>query len=68
MGDPDLYFVKVNCTEDQFDCGDHYDIAKATAINEGYDEPLVAFDEYDPAGRAMLPLFHWDSASVIESA
>lgn len=63
-GEPDIYFCKVTCTEDELDSGDHYDMAKRHAEDEGYDRPMVAFDEFDPAGKAMLNNFVWESATT----
>ena len=63
-GDPDLFFVKVRCTQEQYDNGAHYVRAKAAAESAGY-EPFLAYDEQDSAGRAMLPLFEWKTASTV---
>lgn len=64
-GDPDLFFVKVKCTDKQFENGDHYDSAKAHAEQQGY-EPFLAYDEVDSAGKAMLVLGEWDSFDTIQ--
>jgi hypothetical protein len=64
-GCADLYFVKVECTEDQEVCGSHIAAARKQAIKDGWEAPVI-FDEYDHAGKAMLPLFVWESASVIK--
>jgi len=63
-GEPDLYFCIVKCNEEQYDCGDHYDRAKEQCKEDGY-EPYIAYDETDTAGKAMLPLFNWDTASIL---
>jgi hypothetical protein len=63
-GDPDLFFVKVKCSEEEFQNCRHYAAAEEAARNHGY-EPHLSFDERDEAGKAMLPLFNWDSASVV---
>lgn len=65
-GEPDLFFVKVETTAEQLTRGEHYDAARAAAKADGYEEPFVAFDELDPAGTNMLPLFVWESASVVK--
>lgn len=65
-GDPDLYFVKVNCTEDQYLLGIHYDAAEFAADREGY-EACLAYDEHDSAGKAMMALFDWNTASEINA-
>lgn len=62
-GSPDLFFLKITAPEDKIDDGRHYDKAKKIAANEGYAGPYVVFDETDSAGKAMLKLFVWKSAS-----
>ena len=64
QGESDLYFVKVNCTEMQEVCGTHIAAARTQAVKDGWEAPVI-FDEYDRAGKAMLSLFVWDSASII---
>lgn len=34
-GEPDFFFVKVDCTEDQYGNGYHYDAAMKAANDEG---------------------------------
>lgn len=62
-GEPDFYFVKVECTEEEYDNGEHYACAKQAANDAGY-KPYLAYDEQDAGGRAMMDLFEWDTASV----
>lgn len=64
-GEPDLYFVTVNATEEQIENGRHYDAAKAHAEQAGY-EPALCYDEECSAGKAMLPLFQWETVSTIK--
>lgn len=64
-GEPDLYFVKVRCTEDEYDNGDHYERAREAADDDGY-ETYLTYDEHDAGGRAMVSLCHdWDTAPVV---
>lgn len=65
-GRPDLFFVKVRCTQEQYDEGEHYEAAQRRAGFEGYDASSVVFDEEDDAGKPLMPLFEWTSASIIE--
>lgn len=51
-GAPDVTFHSIECSQEQYDNGDHYDMAKALAEDAGY-EPAIAFDEHDPAWTAM---------------
>lgn len=63
-GDPDFYFVKVTCTKKQYESEHHLVTAARKALREGY-APWVLYDDASSAGRALLPLFHWETASVI---
>ena len=63
IGEPDLFFCKVFASPKQVDNGDHYERAKQAASDDGYEGDMVAFDENDSAGKAMLPLFVWDTAT-----
>lgn len=64
-GDPDFYFVKVDCTQDQYDFGLHYSAAMQKATAEGY-TPYLAYDENDSAGKSMMDKFNWDSADTVK--
>lgn len=66
-GDPDLYFVIVKATRTQIDKGQHYSAAQAYAERAGY-EPALCYDEECSAGKAMLPLFQWETATVLDIA
>jgi hypothetical protein len=63
-GDSDFHFCKVKCTPDQYEEGEHYRAAGAHAREEGF-EPLLAYDECDSAGQAMLDMFNWEPAQVV---
>ncbi len=67
-GEPDFYFCKVRCTEQQMDNGDHYDRARRAASENGYEGSAVSIDEFDSAGRAIDHLFVWESASILAIA
>lgn len=63
-GEPDLFFVKVECSQDEYGYGDHYEKAESAAYDEGYSGPMVVFDENDgPSG--LFDLFVWESASIV---
>lgn len=51
-GAPDVTFHTIECSQEQYDNGDHYDMAKDLAEEDGY-EPKIAFDERDPAWRVI---------------
>ena len=55
-GEPDLFFCKILCTEEQVADGEHYDMATRLAASEGY-EPKIAFDTIDPAGKELAKLY-----------
>lgn len=63
-GEPDLYFVKVSCSEEEYGYGDHYEKAEDHARGEGYSGPMVVFDEND-GPKALFDLFVWESASLV---
>jgi hypothetical protein len=58
-GEPDIFFCKIKCTEEQYNKGEHYDKAKEVAEENCYD-PILACDENDPAGK-VVELFEWKS-------
>ena len=63
-GESDLYFCIVTADESDIEDGEHYSVAKTQCEKEGY-EAFLVYDENDSAGRAMLPLFQWDTATII---
>lgn len=44
-GEADMFSCTVEVTEGQYDLGEHYDLASAMAIAEGYEAPFVCFDQ-----------------------
>jgi len=63
-GASDFYFCKVECSEEQYDVGDHYELAEDWAREEGYEGPMVVFDEND-GPDFLFDHFVWESASVV---
>lgn len=63
-GEPDLYFVTVKCSRADFEADRHLAYARQSAKRNGF-APKLAFDEHMPSGRAMLPLFAWESAPAV---
>ena len=61
---PDFFFCKVHCSKEDYENGIHYDIAKAEAAKAGYEKPMIAIDENDPAGKAISDKFVWESATT----
>lgn len=63
-GSPDFYFCTVQCSEHDYDAGRHYDIARKSAREEGYEGEMVVFDEYD-GPSFLFDHFVWESASIV---
>jgi hypothetical protein len=63
-GESDFYFCKVECSEEQYDVGDHYELAEDSAREEGYEGPMVVFDEND-GPDFLFDHFVWESESVV---
>ena len=63
---PDIVFVQVDCTQEQYDHGEHYRAAKDWAMDQDYEGPMVAMDENDPA-KPLFHLFEWDTAFIIST-
>ena len=58
-GAPEFHSCTPEVTQEQYDNGEHYDLAKENAEDNGYEEPMVAFDENDPAAKQLLKLADW---------
>lgn len=58
-GSPAFHTCQVEVTEAQYEQGEHYDLAKENASFNGYEEPMIAFDERDPAARQMGEIHVW---------
>jgi hypothetical protein len=65
-GAPDIVHVRLDCTEQEMQEGEHYTKAIERAGELGY-EPMAAFDERDPAGRKMLSLMAFEGWKQQES-
>jgi hypothetical protein len=67
---PDLYFCKLNVSEDQIENGLHYEYAVQHAKENGFYGEMVAFDEDDypwPLGFLFVRYAKlWESAMVID--
>lgn len=58
-GSPEFHTCSVEVTQEQYDNGDHYDLAKENADFNGYEEPMIAFDERDVAARQLGEILAW---------
>lgn len=64
-GQPDLYFVRVNGTQEQFDEGQHYEAAENDADAQDY-EPKLVYDETDPYSFELLSICpNWRRTTLI---
>ena len=61
---PDVAFVMVDCTKDQYENGEHYDAAKDWALDQDCDAPMVVIDENDRP-KPLFSHFRWDTATTI---
>lgn len=65
-GEPDFYFCRVECEQDEYDVGKHYELAEEAAEGEGYSGPMVAFDEND-GPEWLFERFVWASADTVSA-
>lgn len=65
-GAPALTRWEVGVMPGEMDVGYHYELACSLASDAGYGEPMVAFDESDPAGRTMVSLMGMQSIQTQE--
>lgn len=63
-GASDFYFCVVRCKQAQYDVGDHYNMAENQAWDEGYEGPMVVFDEND-GPNFLFDHFVWESATTV---
>lgn len=59
-GSPDVFYVKVSCTEEQYENGDHYKVASTHVEEEHSFEPSITIDENDD-GKAVIDLMDWNT-------
>ena len=65
-GDEDLSFIQVMATEQQVDRGAHFTAARRWYRFDRDGVPGIVFDEQTLSGRALMPLFCWESSSTID--
>jgi hypothetical protein len=63
-GEPDFAFGTVECGEDEYNLGKHYDAVKDVLVENGYEGPFVMFDE-DECPSWLLERFVWQSATCV---
>jgi hypothetical protein len=60
---PGFFACKVECTQSAYDNGEHYELAESAADDNGYDRPMLAFDENDGPDW-LFDQFEWDDVEV----
>lgn len=58
-GAPEFHTCTPAVTQEQLEQGLHYELAKENAADNGYEEPMMAFDENDPAARQLGDVLTW---------
>lgn len=58
-GSPEFYTCTPEVTDEQLENGDHYDLAKESAENNGYEAPMIAFDAADEAAKQLGGILAW---------
>lgn len=58
-GAPGIHTCAPQVTAEQVANGDHYDLAKENAEDNGYEGPMVAIDANDPAARQLVDSAVW---------
>jgi hypothetical protein len=66
-GAPEFHTCSPEVTQDQLDAGRHYYLAKENAADNGYSEPMIAFDATDPAARQMGDIMVWQLEGSVAS-
>ena len=57
-GAPEFHTCAVDVTAAQYNNGEHYELAKENAEDNGY-EPQLSFDENDPAAKQLGSILAW---------
>jgi hypothetical protein len=60
QGEPDFCCVIVECSQEQYELGEHYDRARQAASDGGYENPMLVYDEND-GPRWFFGTFDWES-------
>lgn len=58
-GEPEFHTCSPEVTRSQYDEGAHYDMAKENAADNGFEEPMIAFDKTDAAARQLGEILAW---------
>lgn len=58
-GEPEFHTCTPGVTHAQKIEGKHYEMAMENAADQGYDEPMVAFDKTDAAAKQLAEVWTW---------
>lgn len=58
-GAPEFHTCTPAVTQEQMAQGEHYALAKENAADNGYEEPMIAFDENDTAAKQLGDMLIW---------
>jgi len=58
-GAPEFHTCCPEVTQEQYDNGEHYELAKQNAEFNGYERPMIAFDAKDPAAKQLGAMLTW---------
>jgi hypothetical protein len=66
-GEPDFYAIKTSCTEDQYNLGEHYDMAERYALEDDFEGPLISVDEDEPlySRLNLAQIINWNDVPEI---
>lgn len=67
LGDPDLFFCRVQCSEEQYACDDHISAVQDYAQQQGWSGPYVTFCPGD-VPNWLFAHFEWRTASIVRIA
>ncbi len=64
-GEPDFFFCRIGCMQEQYDEGEHYEAARCQAQLQGYEGDFVVYDEND-GPNWLFEHCVWESAGTVE--
>ena len=64
-GEADFWACIVDCTERQYNEGDHFETAEVCAENERY-ENTYACDEHEPLFKPFLNIVDWNKVPILK--
>lgn len=67
-GAPEFHTCAPECTPEQVESGEHYELAKENAEMNGFEGPMLAFDSRDPAADGLTKIAAWLRASPQSTA